>query len=243
MAFVSFSFKRARVIPVYLSLGQTTSSPTRTLTTSSPLRILSTDQNYKFFSGVIIERLPRIAPKEPGWVEEKNKFQQRVEAQKLKTLKLQPIKTIIEHMDDAIENQGVDKRSRLTKSETNLQSLNRKMDKSLYFIIRKPNTSFEWQFPHIAYQQGETLRQTAERANITHTPQFSLYILSNSPDIHYDINTNNLTNRIFLYRTYHMHGKPILGDGVTDFAWVTKEELPKYFQPQLFHSIKDILLE
>jgi hypothetical protein len=210
---------------------------------SSSLQVLSSDPNYKFFVGGILERLPRVARKAPSWKEEKAEFQTRVENQKMKILGFKPTVSVIDAVEEAIAWNGVYNRTSLTKAdkENNRRSLHRKMDSRLFYIVKKANTLFEWQFPFVEWKAGEKLRDTAERSSLVHVPQFSVYYLSNSPDAHHDFSGDKKIHRIFLYRGYHVNGKPSVGDEVIDYAWVTKDELAEYLEPAFYNSVKNIL--
>jgi len=188
--------------------------------------------------------MPRLVPAEPEWKKEKHEFQEKIQNQKLKILKLQPNITFVDQVEQAVQAQGVYDRPRLTKAdkENNIRSLFRKMENRLYFILKKKNEE-HWQFPHLQHQTGETLRQTVERANQSHVPNFGVYILSNAPDVHCDFLENGHTRRLFLYRSYHLKGKPTLGEDAVDYAWVTKSELKGYLNPVLYGSVKDLLLD
>ena len=189
--------------------------------------------------------MPRVARKEPSWKDEKAEFQKRVEAQKMKILGFKPVVSTVQAVQDAIVSNGVYNRTMLTKAdkENNRRSLHRKMDSRLFYIVKKANTPFEWQFPYVEWQTGENLRATAERASQVHVPQFSVYYISNSPDAHHDFSAEKKINRIFFYRGYHVSGKPSVGEDVIDYAWVTKDELVEYLQPAFYDSVKNILQE
>lgn len=186
--------------------------------------------------------MPRLVPPEPEWKKEKLQFQEKIQSQKLKIQKLPANITFVEQVEQAVRDQGVYDRPRLTKAdkENNIRSLNRKMENRLYFIIKTPSTP-HWQFPALQHQKGESLRQTVERATQSHVPNFGVYFLSNAPDVHCDFPEKGHTRRLFLYRSYHLKGKPTLGEGAVDYAWETKSELKEYLDPVLYESVKDVL--
>mmetsp|Transcript_28739 Transcript_28739/g.39769 ORF Transcript_28739/g.39769 Transcript_28739/m.39769 type:complete len:226 (+) Transcript_28739:122-799(+) len=169
--------------------------PSSSFHSSSPSFILSDDPSLKMFCGGIIERMPRLTQRPPEWKDEKLAFQKRIQEEKLKLKGLKPIQTVTEVIDDLFESEGVYKRPRLTKAdkENNTRSINRKMENRLYFIVKKD----KWEFPTLEWNSGETLRQTAERSNELHFPEFSIYVLSNSPDAHHDSPKNEKIQRTF----------------------------------------------
>eukprot|EP00008_Paramoeba_atlantica_P013794 CAMPEP_0201496900 /NCGR_PEP_ID=MMETSP0151_2-20130828/62445_1 /ASSEMBLY_ACC=CAM_ASM_000257 /TAXON_ID=200890 /ORGANISM="Paramoeba atlantica, Strain 621/1 / CCAP 1560/9" /LENGTH=186 /DNA_ID=CAMNT_0047887071 /DNA_START=201 /DNA_END=761 /DNA_ORIENTATION=- len=185
--------------------------------------------------------MPRLTQRPPEWKDEKLAFQKRIQEEKLKLKGLKPIQTVTEVIDDLFESEGVYKRPRLTKAdkENNTRSINRKMENRLYFIVKKD----KWEFPTLEWNSGETLRQTAERSNELHFPEFSIYVLSNSPDAHHDSPKNEKIQRTFFYRCYHVEGKPVLGEGVKDFAWVTKKELKDFLEPEVYESLERMLVD
>mmetsp|Transcript_28739 Transcript_28739/g.39770 ORF Transcript_28739/g.39770 Transcript_28739/m.39770 type:complete len:145 (+) Transcript_28739:411-845(+) len=48
---------------------------------------------------------------------------------------------------------------------------------------------------------------------------------------------------LFFYRCYHVEGKPVLGEGVKDFAWVTKKELKDFLEPEVYESLERMLVD
>ena len=175
---------------------------------------LSTNEDLELYCGGLVERIPRLITVPPEWKKEKKEFQERVAKQKLQSKKLKPIKGFMEAIDELFAENGVYKRSRVTKAdkEKNYKSLHRKMDRRLYFVVKVKSDSsvalptanntkntkntnksstkptkeegYQWTFPTVRWQPGEKLRETCERAHQSLTPKFDLYFLSNAPDAH-----------------------------------------------------------
>ena len=47
----------------------------------------------------------------------------------------------------------------------------------------------------------------------------------------------------FFFKASYNKGEITLGDKVTDYKWVTKEELKEYLHPEALHAMKDFLVE
>lgn len=85
----------------------------------------------------------------------------------------------------------------------------------------------KWQFPQAEHQEGETMRQTAERAlqeTIQEGPQ--TYFVGNLPIGH----VADSGYKAFFHKAQLIKGEAALKqDGKAyDFAWVAKDELPEY---------------
>jgi large subunit ribosomal protein L46 len=47
---------------------------------------------------------------------------------------------------------------------------------------------------------------------------------------------------VFFYHAEYVAGEPQLDNNeVVDYAWVTRDELKEYFEPELFHFVRDML--
>ena len=188
---------------------------------------------------------------EPEWKREKEMFQERVEKQrdKLRGVKnRQP--TIPEIMMKVCEWKGVWNRPRITKAdkEGNMRSLNRKMENRLYLIVkRKPIARAEgpWEFvPASQWKEGETLRDTVERSAQEKLPNCRVWVVSNAPDVHYqNVCDNGELQDMFYFRSYLVEGKVKLSDEFEDYAWVTKREMARYMEPELYAKVKDLLVD
>ena len=213
-----------------------------------------------------MERVPRLTPLPLEWKKEKKEFQERVQAQKLKTKKLKPIKGFMEVIDDLFTENGVHERSRMTRAdkERNYKSLHRKMDRRLYFVVKvkrdasialppsstptkylksknptKPmkEEGYQWTFPTVRWQEGERLRDTCERAHTELTPKFDLYFLSNAPDAHVANTNEGKVKKFFYYRGYHLEGTPDLAGEAVEYAWLTKEELKEVVDEEVYAGV------
>eukprot|EP00891_Asterochloris_glomerata_P002970 jgi/Astpho2/2970/gw1.00051.289.1_t len=107
------------------------------------------------------------------------------------------------------------------------QSPLRRLDRRLYLVVKG---SGGWQFPQTAHQQGETIRQTAERAmaeGIQEGPQ--LYFVGNCPMGHVLQPQSNTP--LFLLKAQLVQGQATLkkDKGLQEHAWVLREEMPQYF--------------
>jgi large subunit ribosomal protein L46 len=88
-----------------------------------------------------------------------------------------------------------------------------------------------WQFPQAESSAGETMRQTAERAlkeTIQEGPK--TYFVGNAPMGHVDQNSS----KAFFHKAQLIKGQAALKQGgqAVEYAWVAKDEMPKYINDQ-----------
>eukprot|EP01100_Stratorugosa_tubuloviscum_P003762 TRINITY_DN190_c0_g2_i1.p1 TRINITY_DN190_c0_g2~~TRINITY_DN190_c0_g2_i1.p1 ORF type:complete len:467 (+),score=217.85 TRINITY_DN190_c0_g2_i1:156-1556(+) len=203
-------------------------------------------KKWQIIAALIIERYPRVFKIEP-WMEEYNQFQ-------LKKNNEIAIKTPLDDIISAIkpnwkEISAKEKRAmeifkpaplRTSDDQSgNKKSLNRKLEEKLFLITKRPREQFAWQFPHTPWIQGETLRQSAERAldNYFESDLF-IQFLSNSPAGHHIYEYPNLYQKktgfdgakVFFYRVEYISGGVHLKTKkYNDHLWVSKSELNDYF--------------
>jgi hypothetical protein len=89
---------------------------------------------------------------------------------------------------------------------------------------------------------GETIRQTAERALMlaSGTGALRTYFVGNAPCGHF--RTDDGTVFFVKAQLLKSQGPLQLGRGWTDFAWVSKDELPEYFKDDSARRLLDQML-
>jgi large subunit ribosomal protein L46 len=134
------------------------------------------------------------------------------------------------------------------------KSLDRALSTDLYLIVKKDRGGdHEWQFPQGGYEDADgSLRATAERELSEELgSDLDAYYLSNAPSgMHayafpeeHRAKTGYFGAKVFLYRAIVKHGEIKLPEGgeLTDYAWVTKDELKEYFAPDLLEVAEQVL--
>ena len=136
--------------------------------------------------------------------------------------------------------------SRKTEADekNDTKSIHRKLDKSLFLVIK--NEKNFWTLPMLDNVQGESLRQTADRAlkNIC-GQDFNAQVLGNAPFAHakvkysknYQEETGVRGQKIFFYKAFYK------GSGkVPDKSeWLTKDEMSELLDPLLKKPLLSIL--
>ena len=136
--------------------------------------------------------------------------------------------------------------SRTTEADAknDTQSSNRKLDKSLFLVIKNQK---HWTLPMLDHVQGESLRNTAERAlQNTCGQDFSAQILGNAPFAHakvkysrnYQKETGVRGEKIFLYKAFFEAGNMPKG---LEYQWLTKDEMNDLLNPLLKKPLLSIL--
>ena len=136
--------------------------------------------------------------------------------------------------------------SRTTEADTknDTQSSNRKLDKSLFLVIRNQK---HWTLPMLDHVQGESLRNTAERAlQNTCGQDFSAQVLGNAPFAHakvkysrnYQKETGVRGEKIFLYKAFFEAGNMPQG---LEYQWLTKDEMNDLLDPLLKKPLLSVL--
>jgi len=136
----------------------------------------------------------------------------------------------------------------------NRKSLNRALDTHLYLIVKKNRNSgdggYEWQFPQGGWEEGETIRATAER-ELKEETGVSAYFLGNAPVGHIEYFMPQTAQerykaegaKVFFHRALYQSGNIRLNakEGLIDYLWVTKKELKEYVHPDYYKGVEDLL--
>ncbi|EGG15227.1 hypothetical protein DFA_10057 [Cavenderia fasciculata] len=131
------------------------------------------------------------------------------------------------------------------------RSLERKLDKSLYLIVKRPNG--EWQFPSTIWIDGESMKNAAERAlRDTTGENWTYWIPSQAPaGVHKVILGEKEQSSLqaegvknFFYRSHYFKGElDINKKFATDYHWIAKEEMKKYFSKNYFDQAHKLIFD
>lgn len=116
-----------------------------------------------------------------------------------------------------------------------VRAVNRALDRHLYLFLHSSNQGGRWDFPTIDWQEGETMRATAERAMEEYVGKgVHAVVQGNAPVGHlverFDEAESQKTGlkgrKVFYYRAVYVNGQDILApQDITDYAWLTREEI------------------
>jgi large subunit ribosomal protein L46 len=149
------------------------------------------------------------------------------------------LKPLTQYELDAATNIDMEKRLTEADIKNDHKSSERLLDQKLYLIVKMDGDKHEWQFPQGAWEEGETLRQTAERELrevIGRT--FQAHFVGHAPIGHVEYDDV----KTFFFHAIYLNGLPRsnLRD-ISDYAWVTKEEMREYFSPDLMKKAEQML--
>mmetsp|Transcript_45863 Transcript_45863/g.115500 ORF Transcript_45863/g.115500 Transcript_45863/m.115500 type:complete len:177 (+) Transcript_45863:367-897(+) len=129
----------------------------------------------------------------------------------------------------------------------------RRVDEPLYLLVKKRRHAHAWQFPQLARQQEETMRQAADRALPTLVgANFEAFIHGNAPAHFFKYifdspDPDGLRGcKVFFYRALYVKGEithETLGHDVEDFAWVAKDEMHEYLHATLLDATQPLLMD
>lgn len=132
----------------------------------------------------------------------------------------------------------------------NVKSLRRALPHRLFLIVKKDRADNAWQFPQGEWQEGQTIRQTAELSlKEIIGDKLQTWYISNAPSVHveyystpeYKEQTGYDGTKVFFMRAYQMGGPLKLPAGITDFAWLKHDELESRLSSNTWERMKQAL--
>ncbi|KAI8340811.1 39S mitochondrial ribosomal protein L46-domain-containing protein [Chlamydoabsidia padenii] len=147
---------------------------------------------------------------------------------------------VVEHQDNTTTQ------ARITQADkdSDIKKLDRALQRHLYLIVKQHN---QWQFPQSDLQANEYLHEAAERQlEEACGKDMDVWFVGRQPISHFKQSpsrkedTEGLKVFFMKARMYAGQAKPNNKD-VSDFAWVTKDELATYLSPDYFKAVKDSL--
>lgn len=125
--------------------------------------------------------------------------------------------------------------SRVTEAdrENDTKSLNRKLDRTLYLLLKKPRTEHAWQLPQGPVGANELLHESSSRILATLAGKnMNTWSVGRVPvgHLNYQYKSPQLGfqgNKVYFMKSRIFAGQcqPQKGAGVEDFGWFTKEEV------------------
>ncbi|KAK5579630.1 hypothetical protein RB653_009315 [Dictyostelium firmibasis] len=226
---------------------------------------------YKYTSGVIIERFPSLNPLpneiEKTYIKSYERLQEIVRRDPIRFVSL--VEDLPEFKEESREKKDQEgaqdefeedfsnytPESRLTEDDIkdNRKSLDRKLDKSLYLIINKSGSRYDWQFPSTNWIKGESMKNTAERSlRDSLGSNWKYFIPSQAPcgvfkysvdeDVQELIKAQGIKE--FFYRANYFGGDfQINPKIVKDHLWVTKDELKEYFDEEYYNETIKLIFD
>ena len=148
--------------------------------------------------------------------------------------------------------------SRTTEADTNkdVRSVKRAMDQPLRLMAKYKLGGDEfWDLPNTRHQEGETLRETAERAVIRNLGQHpDVSILGNAPwsfykvkyPKHFQESSQREGAKIWIFKgvlinSYHDEAKIELNKSLLDYWWATRSELEENLDRRTYKALDNML--
>lgn len=155
-------------------------------------------------------------------------------------------------VEEILESMPFEPAPRITEADrtNDRRSTERCLDKSLYLIVKRSRETNAWQFPQGKWLEGETMRQTCERVGDRAVGKVNRWYISNAPIGHlcyaYPDNIQKQRNqygaKVFFYRNQLIGGTIRLETKLyKDFAWITRDEVVEYFNPETARFMQALL--
>ncbi|XP_013414396.1 39S ribosomal protein L46, mitochondrial [Lingula anatina] len=143
---------------------------------------------------------------------------------------------------------------RLTDADArnDLQSLERKLDRSLFLILQhKIDNTTKWLFPYSAVKRNEDMKQAAGRAlGASCGPNLQAVIIGNAPCGFFkfkypkELRSDIVGAKVFFFHAFFSGGQfSQENPDVTDYRWVTKDELKDFLQPRYCNRVSRFLMD
>jgi len=184
---------------------------------------------------MLVERIPIVIPEAPEWEREYKEWSEaRRDKFKLKLPDsvVEP-KGLLDNLPDFEPAPRETEADRLGDRST----VYRKLQEYLFLVVK--DKSNKWGFPKVKHEDGETMRQTAERSLKDFAgDSIECFVVGNAPQGHYTDSSGGTT---FYYRGSYIEGDLKLEDKYIDHVWATKEELGEYFDAKHHELLKRML--
>mmetsp|Transcript_11903 Transcript_11903/g.21537 ORF Transcript_11903/g.21537 Transcript_11903/m.21537 type:complete len:262 (-) Transcript_11903:845-1630(-) len=242
-------------IPLFTRIFRSVSSST----SSAPSP--TTDSNYKKYkiaSAVFFERLPVILrdklPIEIAFDEFKfNEWNRNAVSINPNILKAEPGFEDYEKQEDKRADTFTPA-PRITPDDiaNNTQSLNRNLQKHLYFVLKRSENARFYQFPQRLTDDNESMRESAEKAlKAVVGNELSVWFIGYCPAAHYvheysqEMKIKNGGEfdgvKVFFYRATLISGEVKELRQGKDFRWMDADELKQYLAPDYYNAVRDAL--
>ncbi|KAI8981114.1 39S mitochondrial ribosomal protein L46-domain-containing protein [Pilobolus umbonatus] len=145
------------------------------------------------------------------------------------------------------ENEGIvaaakiEKKSRTTEADIkhDMKSLDRSLQNTLYLVVKESDKD-QWHFPQGPVDTAEYLHEAAERTLRDRCGvDMDTWFVGRQPIGFYK--DMNAVSKVFFMKARIFAGQVKPSKEISDFAWLTKEELPNYLSGDYYKAIKDSL--
>lgn len=216
-------------------------------------------KDFRIVGATILHRYPVITKDPEQWEEEMLELQDKLSGLRKEWLLNQIRGTdadIIPDIDpsyeEILESLPFEPAPRVTEADesNDRKSLDRRLQDSLFLIVKRNRSSNSWQFPQGRWRPQETLREVSERVIDRAVGKVNRYFISNSPQGHYvykypaelQQKRDSFGAKVFFYRAQLIAGNVKLETKLyTDYAWIARDEVEEYFDPETAEYMKYLL--
>lgn len=149
-------------------------------------------EGARIFGAVVLERLPVVVREEADWVTEhrqwQRQFYERVRKRYPDDFTKKKSSAAVETAEESAMGWVPGERVTEADRQNDTKSLQRKLDDRLVLIVKGTDAAGKgtWQLPAVEHVEGETIRQTAERAALATVGEGpKTYFVGNAPAGHF----------------------------------------------------------
>eukprot|EP00210_Caulerpa_lentillifera_P001088 g1049.t1 len=195
----------------------------------------ASDQLLPIHAASVVARAPLIKPLPEDWELEYQSWAEGIRSRKQQEVPKswrREKRSVIDEEDgdqSALQWQPNPRTTQADKTG-DVKSLMRLLDRYLYFVV-KSRTGI-WSFPSTLNNEGETIRQTGERALTECVVASDVFFIANWPIAHHKVENEGVDSRLEFYmKAQILSGKLELkpDSGYTDYVWISKSEMGDYF--------------
>lgn len=216
---------------------------------------------WRIVASSILHRYPVITPDTEEWEKAMWEVQHKIDLKKREWFMSQTAGTDnqllsedIPEPEDIAASMPFKPASRITEADlsNDHRSLNRKLPRSLFLMVKRNRNNHSWQFPQGQLRGEENLRQSAERIIDRAVGKIRRYFISNAPVGHLcyaypeelQKQRNQFGAKVFFYRTQLIEGSIKLETRLyTDYAWLAREEVSQYVDADTSEFLEAIVCE
>jgi large subunit ribosomal protein L46 len=154
--------------------------------------------------------------------------------------------------DEILESMPFKPAPRFTEADENndRKSTERRLQDSLFLIVKRNREDNHWQFPQGRVLDAETLRDTTERVIDRAVGKINRWFVSNAPVGHYQYEypvdlqqqRQSFGAKVFFYRCQMIKGNVKLQTKLyKDYAWIARDEAGEYFDPETANLLEHVL--
>ncbi|KAI8991454.1 39S mitochondrial ribosomal protein L46-domain-containing protein [Mycotypha africana] len=200
---------------------------------------LTTPTDFYFKKGSVAER---------RWKSEEEARQQAMTKDTSLTEAVEEARSVWEKENESLANATtkitVTDRSTKADAENDIKSLDRSLQRTLYLVVRN-NKNGLWQFPEGPVDGSELLHEAAERTLKDFCGKnMDTWFVGRQPIAFHKKSSDkqeDYGSKTFFMKARIFAGQVKPSDRVSDFAWLTKEELATKLSPEYYKSVVDSL--